>query len=124
MSTTVFLRETYPDMAIFIDQIMTHGNSNTGDDTVPPGISGLDWCHMVSTVSLAELTTFLTVNLITVQCPPSNVRIPLLGSNMTYVGLDTNQRDAAIAAGASPQRRQTLVAACFDSPGPGSTYEP
>lgn len=109
---------------ILIDQVVTHGSGGTGNDTVPPGISGLDWCHIVSDTSLLELTTFLTVNILTIGCAPTNVRTPLLGSNMTYAGLTASQRTAAITAGASPQRPMYLVDHCFDSPGSGSTYEP
>lgn len=108
---------------IMIDQLVTHSSSNTGDDTVPPGVTGLQWCHVISTVSGLELTTFLTVNLLAIGCSPTNIRTPP-SSLMTYVGLNPGERDAAITAGASVQRRQTLTAACFDSPGPGSLYEP
>lgn len=109
---------------IIIDQVRTHGDSNTGDDTVPPGIVDLDWCHVVSTVSQAELEAFLTDNFMTIGCPVENVRTPALGSLMTYAGLSDDQRTAAVLAGASPQRPPYVAAHAFDSPGSGSHYEP
>lgn len=109
-------------MAIYIDPCTTHGTSGTGNDTVPTGVSGLDWCHAISDSSLLELETFLTVNLLTVGCLATNVRTPLLGSNMTYVGLTDAQRSAAIAAGAIAQGRLYVLSHSFDA-GPG-TWEP
>lgn len=109
---------------IIIDQVVTHGTGGTGNDTVPTGVTGLDWCHITSDTSLLELTTFLTLNILTIGCLATNVRTPLLGSNMTYAGLVSAQRTAAITAGASPQRASYVVDHTFDTPGPGSTYEP
>lgn len=110
-------------MAIFVDPIATHGTSNTGNDTVPPGITGLDWCHCISDTSLADLDAFLTLNVLTIGQPATNVRTPLLGSNMTYVGLDAAMRDAAIAAGATAQGRPWVLSHSFDASG-GGTWEP
>lgn len=109
-------------MAIYVDDVTTHGTSNTGNDTVPPGITGLDWCHIISDTSLLELDTFLTANLLTIGQPATNVRTPLLGSNMTYAGLDAAQRTAAIAAGATAQGRLYVLSHSFDA-GSG-TWEP
>ena len=110
-------------MAIFVDPVITHGTDNLGNDTVPPGITGLDWCHIVSDTSLLELTTFLTANLLTIGQPATNVRTPLLGSLITYAGLTQAMHDAAIAAGATEQNKRYVVAHAFDSNG-GSVYEP
>lgn len=110
-------------MAIFVDPIATHGDDNTGNDTVPPGITGLDWCHIISDTSLVELEGFLTTNLLTVGQPATNVRTPLLGSNMTYAGLDDTMRTAAIAAGATAQGRPYVLSHSFDANGSG-TWEP
>lgn len=109
---------------ILIDQIVTYNDTNTGDNTTPPGVTGSEWCHLVSDASLTELETFLTDNVLTIDCPATNVRTPASGSLMTYAGLMPDQRLAAITAGASPQRRQSVAARAFDSPGAGSTYEP
>lgn len=109
---------------IIIDQITIHDGSGTGDNTVPPGIESQAWCHICSDASMAELSEFLTENFATIECPVENIRTPGLGANMTYAGLSSDQRDQAIFVGAAPQRRQTVVARCFDSPGSGSTYEP
>lgn len=111
-------------MAIWIDQIVTHSSSGTGDDTVPPGITGLDWCHLISTVSLLELEAFVTLNLLSLGVVVANVRTPLLGSRSTYIGLDATQRVAAIAAGASPQRVPTVATGSFDAVSSAPYYEP
>lgn len=113
-------------MTIIIDQVKTHSSTPpiNGDDTVPPGITGLDWCHICSDTSLLELTTFLTLNILTIGCLATNVRTPLLGSFVTYAGLTATQRGAAIAAGASPQRQQYMIPHCFDYNGIDTTYEP
>lgn len=113
-------------MSIIIDQVKTHDLTPpvSGDNTVPPGITGTDWCHICSDTSLLDLTTFLTVNLLTIGCSPTNVRTPLLGSNVTYAGLNATQRAAAIAAGASPQRQTYVIANVFDAQSPPGTYEP
>lgn len=108
-------------MAIFIDQVRTHDAA----ETVPPGITGLDWCHCVSTVSLEELQGFLAVNFPTIGVSFESIRTPdslPTGSVCTYVGMNQAQHDAATAAGASPQRQPTLLARVFD--GPASSYEP
>lgn len=112
-------------MAILVDPVITHGTSNTGNDTVPPGISGLDWCHVVSDTSLTELTAWLTLNILTVGCLATNVRTPLLGSHVTYAGLTQDQRDAAVAAGATEVGGAACFAEVFDSPpNHRGTYEP
>lgn len=113
-------------MAIFVDASVTHGTGGTGDDTQPPGISGLDWGHAVSDQDALELTTFLTTNILTVGQLATNVRTPLLGSNMTYVGLDATMIAAAITAGATDKGSDPryLKKNCFDSPNWRSTYEP
>lgn len=113
---------------IIIDQMQHHdqSESTTGNNQIPTGITGEDWCHLVSTTSLAELTTFLTANVLTVQCLPTNIRTPLLGSFVTYCGLTSDQRDAAIFAGASPQRPPYVFQHAFDydTNSPPATYEP
>lgn len=111
---------------IIIDQIVTYNDSNTGDNTVPPGVGGLSWCHLVSTTSLQELETFLTVNILTIGALVTNIRKPADGSFVTYIGLTTEQRDAAIFAGAAPQRRQFVFTHAFDydTNSPPATYEP
>lgn len=116
-------------MSIIIDQIKTHGTGGTGDDTVPPGITGLDWCHICSgaapgeppgTGSLLELETFLTG----IGFDISNIRTPILGSFVTYAGLNAAQHAAAIAAGAQPERQPYMIPHCFDYDGINTTYEP
>lgn len=109
-------------MAIFVDNVTTHGDSNQGNDFVPPGISGLDWGHIISDTSLLDLDTFLTTNLLTVGQPATNVRTPALGSNMTYAGITDAMRTAALAAGATAQGRVWVLSHSFDA-GPG-TWEP
>lgn len=113
---------------IIIDQVVQHVSGShvpgSGDDTVPPGITGDSWCHLVSTTSLVELETFLTTNILTIACPPTNIRTPLLGSNQTYAGLDATQHTAAVAAGAIPKRQVTTATTGFDSPGTSPYYEP
>lgn len=112
-------------MAVYIDQITTHSGSNTGDDTVPPGISALDWCHLVSSVSEAELLGFVVANFLSMGVDPLNIRTPLLGSVQTYYGLDVLQRAAAVGAGALPGRVVTVRAVGFDAPGgAGPFWEP
>jgi hypothetical protein len=111
-------------MSIFVDAtVVGHRSSNTGNNTVPPGISGLVWARAVSTDSLVELETFLTTNLLTIGQPSTNVRTPLLGSNITYVGLSDAQRIAAVAAGAIEHDWATVMGAAFDANGQ-TTYEP
>lgn len=109
---------------IVIDQVRTHEDTNTGDDTVPPGITGLDWCHLVSTVSLLELEAFLTLNLLTLGVLIENVRTPLLGSRCTYIGLDAAACAAAIAAGAVPNRQPYVATHSFDAQTEAPFYEP
>lgn len=110
-------------MAILIDPVTTHDDSNTGNSTVPPGITGLDWCHCVSDQSELELTTFITANVLTIGALATDVRTPASGSLATYIGLTSDQRDAAIAAGAQPGNWRHVIASCFDS-GSTSLYEP
>lgn len=110
-------------MTIFIDQVVTH-TPGTGDDTVPPGIITSSWCHVISTDSLLELELFLVTNAVTILCPPTNIRTPLLGSRQSYVGLSQAQHDAAILAGASPRRQITVATAGFDATGTSPYYEP
>lgn len=83
-------------MALWLDSITTHGTSNTGNDTVPPGITGLDWAHLISDKDAAELEGFLD-NHPEIGQPSSNIRTPP-GSDITYVGLDPTMRDSAVAA--------------------------
>lgn len=114
-------------MALFLDSITTHGNSNVGNDTVPPGITGLDWCHMISDHSAGELEDFLD-NHPEIGQPSSNVRSPSDGANMTYVGLDPTMRDAAVAAiaadaAAACQRGRLFVLSHSFDAGSG-TWEP
>lgn len=109
-------------MAIWVDPVTTHDIDNTGNDTVPPGISGLDWCHCVSDTSLAELEDFLDANPGIGQSS-ANVRTPAIGSLITYAGLDQAMHDAAIAAGASERNKRFVVSHAFDSDGQ-SVYEP
>lgn len=109
---------------IYIDQPVLHGSGGTGDDTVPPGVSGLTWCHIVSTVSFAEILGFLTANLLTIGQLPVNIRTPMLGSVQTYAGLDPTMCAAAIAAGAMPMRTTTVRSAGFDATGTSPYYEP
>lgn len=113
-------------MALFIDSVLTHGSSGTGDDTVPPGIAGLDWCHLVSDASAVELISFLTLNILTIGSPPTNIRTPALGALQTYVGLSVTQRTAAITAGATPGRNPTVATKSFDTTGATAPpqYEP
>lgn len=111
-----------PRMAILLDPVTTHNTDNLGNDTIPPGITGLDWCHLVSDTSLAELTAFLDAHPEIGQ-PSSNVRTPAIGSLITYAGLDQAMHDAAIAAGAVENNKRFVVSHAFDS-NDQSVYEP
>lgn len=98
-------------MTMYVGPIATR----TG--TPPPGITGTDWCYMVSDSSLLDLTGFLTTNLPTIGQAPTNVRTPAVGSVLTYVGLDATMRAAAIAAGATAAPTDGLTRAQgFDCP--------
>jgi hypothetical protein len=112
--------------AIVIDQIVLHDDSNVQNNTIPPGVDGLLWCHMVGTASYEDLAAFLDSNP-SIGQPSSNIRRPIDGSFVTYVGLTPDMRDAAIAAGASPQRVSYVFTHAFDyagqDPAP-TTYEP
>lgn len=110
--------------SIYIDQPVLHSSSGTGDDTVPPGVVGLTWCHIVSTVSFAEILGFLTANLLTIGQLPINIRTPLLGSVQTYAGLDPAMCAAAVLAGAVPMRTTTVRISGFDATGTSPYYEP
>jgi hypothetical protein len=120
-------------MPIWIDPVITHDTEPSGgNNTVPPGISGQDWAHLVSattdegTGSLLELEAFLTANILTIGQPSTNIRTPLplgLGSLITYAGLDATMYAAAVAAGAHEGNKRFVVAHAFDSNG-GSVYEP
>ena len=103
-------------MAIFIDSIVTHGSGGTGDDTVPPGISSLDWCHCISDTSMLDLITFLTTNVLTIGALATQIRTPALGALQTYIGLNVSQRMAAIVVGAAPSRNAHVTQVSFDSP--------
>lgn len=113
-------------MALFLDSITTHGDSNTGNDTVPPGVTGLDWCHLISDESAGEIEAFLDAHPEIGQSS-THIRMPP-GSNMTYVGLDPAMRDAAVAAiaadaAANCQRGRLFVLSHSFDQGPGS-WEP
>lgn len=110
-------------MAIYVDSIVTHDTDNSGNDTVPPGISGQDWCHIVSDSSFFELFGFLTFFVLSIGQSPTNIRTPLLGSLITYAGLNADMRAAAVAAGAIEKGRLFVVSHSFDS-GDSSLYEP
>lgn len=110
-------------MSIFVDDaVVSHRATNEGNNTVPPGVSGLVWARAISTVSLLELTTFLTANVLTIGQSPTNIRTPP-GSHITYVGLSAAQRTAAVAAGAIEHDWSTVMGAAFDANGQ-TTYEP
>lgn len=114
-------------MAIHVDPIATHDDTDNGNSTIPPGITGLDWCHCISDTSLDELTAFVTDNQGTIGADPANIRTPQDASPSvcTYIGLTLDQRVAAIAAGAIPGNMKHVRAIDFDG-GDGSTslYEP
>lgn len=110
-------------MAILVDPVIDHADGiGTGNDTVPPGITGTAWAHCVSDKNLQELQDFLTNNP-GINCPVENIRTPTNGSVCTYVGLDSSQRNSAIGAGALPFGAKHVIANCFDS-GSTSLYEP
>ncbi len=112
-------------MAIFVDQIDTHDTDNTGDDTVPPGITGQEWAHAVSTENEAELLGFLVRCQIKGGPDPANMRTPALGALQTYVGLDASMLAVLVANGARRNRTTTVETVGFDSPGgSGPFYEP
>ncbi len=71
---------------------------------------------------MLELDAFLTTDILTIGCLATNVRMPLLGSNMTYAGLSSAQRTAAVTAGANPAGRLYVLSHSFDA-GAG-TWEP
>lgn len=106
-------------MSIYIGPVSTHSPS----DYHPPGITGDDWCHMVSDTSLVDLTVFLTTNVLTIGALTSDVRTPLLGSCVTYIALSSAQRSAAITAGASAvPSDEKCYGKAFDRP--SGTWEP
>ncbi len=112
-------------MPILIDPVTTHDTSNNGNDTTPPGIAGLDWCHLVSTTSLSELTTFVTANAAALGQSAANIRTPQKASPslVTYIGLTAAGHAAAVAAGAVPGNSRHVIANVFDR-GATSLYEP
>lgn len=110
--------------AVYIDQVVAHSSSNTGDDTVPPGVTGLSWCHLVSDVSSAELLGFVTANTLTIGALATNIRTPLLGAEQTYYGLTPDQCAAAALVGAHTGRVQFVRSVGFDSPGTSPYWEP
>lgn len=109
---------------ITIDQVRTHEDTGTGDDTVPTGITGLDWCHLISTSSIVELEGFITLNLLTLGVLIANIRTPALGSQSTYVGMTQAQHDAAVLAGAVPNRQTYVQSHSFDAQTSSPYYEP
>lgn len=112
--------------AIIIDQIVLHDDSNVQNNTVPPGVDGLQWCHLVSTTDFEAIEAFLDANP-SIGQPSANIRRPIDGSFVTYAGLTPAQRDEALLAGASPQRVPFTFTHAFDylgqDPAP-ATYEP
>lgn len=106
-------------MPYYVDGVQTHDPESFH----PPGITGDDWCHLVSSVSLLDLETFLTLNILTIGASPTNIRTPLLGSNCTYIALTQAQHDAARAAGAIGVPGGVCRAQAFDYPGSGD-WEP
>lgn len=115
-------------MSIIIDQITTHNDSNLQNNYVPPGVSGLQWCHCVSTVSFDELKAFLDDNVETIGVLSSRIRRPIDGSFVTYIGLMPDERDLVIgvAGPSTPQRVTTTFRGAFDydTNSPPATYEP
>lgn len=113
---------------IIIDQIAHHdqSESTSGNNQIPPGVSGEDWCHLVSTTSYDELATFLSANVGSIGALTTNIRRPVDGSFVTYIGLTPDQRDQAIFCGASPQRVTYVFSHVFDydTNSPPATYEP
>lgn len=109
-------------MALYVDEVTTHNEGGGGNDTVPPGITGLDWCHLISDASKFELDGFI-VDTPDMAQDLGNVRTPDLGANMTYVGLSADQRDAALAGGATAANRRFVLSHSFDQTGAG-TFEP
>jgi|SRR6185369_11212710 len=112
-------------MSIILDPVATHG-PGTGNGTVPPGITPNEdgsWTgsHIVSTDSLTELQAFLTG----IGFDVANIRTPQDSSPslVTYAGLSSAQRDAAITAGATEFNRRHVIANVFDR-GDTSLYEP
>lgn len=117
-------------MSIIIDQILDHPDATsttTGADYIPPGVTGTEWCHMVSTVSYDELATFLTDHADAITgASVSNIRRPIDGSFVTYIGLMPAQRDQAIGVGAVPRKADYVLSHAFDfdTETPPGTYEP
>lgn len=118
-------------MSIKVDQIVDHpgaDNTTTGNDYVPPGVSGTAWCHCISTVSYDELKAFFDDNLATIGVLSSRIRRPIDGSFVTYIGLMSDERDLVIGvAGPSTPGRTTTVfhsAFDYDTNSPPATYEP
>lgn len=110
--------------AIFIDQVVAHGSSGTGDDAIPPGVSGLSWCHIVSSVSSAELLGFMTANTLVIGQLATNMRTPVLGSRQTYYGLTPAMCMAAVLVGAITGRVQFVRSVGFDHPSGPTYWEP
>lgn len=107
-------------MSYYIGPVATYLST----DYHPPGITGDEFCHCVSSVSHLDLTAFLTANMLTIGASPTNIRTPALGSLVTYIALTAAQRTAAIAAGASATPSDGKCRAqAFDAPALG-VWEP
>lgn len=118
-------------MSLKIDQIVDHPNSSpttTGVDYVPPGINGTAWCHVVSTASFEELESFFDDNIAVIGVLSSRIRKPIAGSFVTYIGLNSDERDLVIGvAGTSIIARVPTTfhsAFDYDSASPPPSYEP
>lgn len=115
---------------IIVDQIAHHDQSisDSGNNQIPPGVSGEDWCHCVSTASYEELKAFFEDNVATIGVLSSRIRRPIDGSFVTYIGLMPDERDLVIGVNGptTPQRVPFVFQHAFDydTNSPPATYEP
>lgn len=99
-------------MAIFVGPTVTHDASMTP----PVGVTGQAWAYLVSDSALVDLTGFITANVLTLGLSTANVRTPLTGAALTYIGISDAQRTSAIAAGATIVSGMLCFAKAFDAP--------
>jgi hypothetical protein len=106
-------------MTLFVGPVTAHAP----EDFHPPGITVDSWCYLVSTVSLANIEDFVTLNAGTIGASTGDIRTPALGSLVTYIALTADQRTAAVTAGASPAPTDGKCRAkAFDAP--AASWEP
>lgn len=94
-------------MSIHIDPVV-HYPDEVGNFTPPDVV----WCHLISTVSEADLTAFA----ISIGIDPVRLRIPP-DTTQTHYNLTEPERELAVAAGAIETSGRAIYGLGFDSPG-------